>query len=101
MSSFKLNAKQVEKKSDKNKVQFTNSLLFSRYKDQDLSLSAKVIGQWTIEKEERCNICWVNIKPDEPFTRCTSCNNKFHSDHWREWIIKKQSCPICNVKITF
>lgn len=90
-----------EKKSESTKVQFAKDPLFGNVKNEKVSIKGNVIGKWTIEKEERCNICWVNIKPGEPFTRCTSCNNKFHVDHWRDWIINKQSCPICKAKTTY
>lgn len=90
-----------ETKSESTKVQFTKDPLFGKVKRDKVVFKEKVIGKWTIEKEERCNICWINIKPGESFTRCRSCNNKFHTDHWRDWIIKKQSCPICLEKTTY
>ena len=99
ITTIKLKPTEAEKKLEKKNILLKNNLLFSRFQSEKMTLKEKVIGEWTIEKEERCNICWVNIKKDEEFTRCTSCNNKFHTEHWKEWIRTKQSCPICKVKI--
>lgn len=89
----------MKDKSEQKKVVITNNLLSQKYKTNRLQLKAKIVENWTIQPEERCNICWVNIKVGEEFTRCISCNNKFHAEHWRQWIIAKQSCPICKIKI--
>ena len=101
MADLKLKPTEAEQKLDQKKVILQNNLFATKFTQDKFQFKEKVIGQWTIEKEERCNICWVNIKQGEPFTRCTSCNNKFHSDHWQEWIRSKQTCPICKVKILF
>ncbi len=101
MADLKLKPTEPEQKLDQKKVVLQTNLFATKFIHEKLQFKEKVIGQWTIEKEERCNICWVNIKQGEPFTRCTSCNNKFHTDHWQEWIRSKQTCPICKVKIVF
>lgn len=101
MTELHLKPATVTEKSEQKKVSFAKELFSQTSINGNISLKAKSIGTWTIEKEERCNICWVNIKQGEAFTRCTSCNNKFHTDHWREWILTKQYCPICKVKTTF
>ena len=87
-----------EKKSEQQKVKLKGILFSNPVERNAVHLQPKNIGSWTIEKEERCNICWMNIKIGEEFTRCTSCNNKFHTEHWRQWIITKGICPICKVK---
>lgn len=101
MADLKLKPVTVDTKSEQKKIVLPNDLFTINSKINNFSLRTKSLGTWTIEKEARCNICWVNIKPGESFTRCTSCNNKFHTDHWREWIISKQSCPICKVRTTY
>ena len=99
MPELKLKPITVDKKTDQKNIVFTKTFFSSTSLPNQVQLREKSLGQWSIEREERCNICWVNIKQGEPFTRCTSCNNKFHEDHWKEWIRSKQSCPICKVRI--
>lgn len=88
----------ADEKSDQQKVSITKTLFSNPLEQNLLQLKTNSIGTWTIEKEERCNICWINIKMGEEFTSCASCNNKFHTEHWRQWIIAKGTCPICKVK---
>ena len=101
MAGLTLKPTESEEKFDQKKVHLQQNFFATPLFHQKLHFKEKVIGSWTIEKEERCNICWVNIKQGEPFTRCMSCNNKFHKDHWQEWIRSKQTCPICKVKVVF
>ena len=101
MSDLTLKPVSVDQKSEQKKITLGKTLFSTSAVTPHVYLKAKSLGTWTIQKEERCNICWVNIKQDEAFTRCTSCNNKFHTDHWREWILTKQYCPICKVKTTY
>ena len=88
----------VNTKSDQKKVEIKKNLFSKSFRKSFLRVKEISLGTWTIEKEERCNICWVNIKSGEDFTRCTSCNNKFHTEHWRQWIMTKGVCPMCKVK---
>lgn len=98
IADFHLKPVVSEKKSEQQKVTIKGNLFSNPIERKAVHLQTKSIGSWTIEKEERCNICWTNIKTGEEFTRCTSCNNKFHTEHWRQWIIAKGICPICKVK---
>ena len=98
MAGLKLKPTEVDKKLDQKKVILQTNLFATKFIQKKLQFKEKIIGQWTIEKEERCNICWVNIKTGEEFTSCASCHNKFHTEHWRQWIIAKSTCPVCKVK---
>ena len=101
MTEINLKPAVVDKKSEQKKVILRKELFFNVSVLPKITFKAKKIGSWTIEKEERCNICWVNIKPGEEIKTCASCGNKFHKDHWREWVIARQYCPICKVKTTY
>ena len=98
ITDLKLKPSLVDKKSEQKKVVMKNNLFLKPFKNNLLQVKEQSLGNWTIEKEERCNICWVNIKTGEEFTSCASCHNKFHTEHWRQWIIAKSTCPVCKVK---
>lgn len=59
------------------------------------SLRPDVAGEWDPEPKLLCSICWVRIKEGEPISRCRACGRTFHLHHWKEWVEKKKSCPVC------
>jgi len=62
--------------------------------------SEEIIGEWDWNKVDRCSVCNLLIKKEEPIAHCPSCKHPAHRTHLLEWIKIKGICPICKQKIT-
>jgi rubrerythrin len=59
----------------------------------------ETLGEWDWATVERCIVCNLAIKKEEPIGRCTQCGHPGHLDHFQEWIKIKGVCPFCKRKI--
>ncbi|MBN2154988.1 MAG: hypothetical protein JW776_02995 [Candidatus Lokiarchaeota archaeon] len=48
----------------------------------------------------RCAVCGKPIEIFDSELQCPICEAKGHSDHFREWIKMKSSCPVCKKALT-
>jgi predicted RNA-binding Zn-ribbon protein involved in translation (DUF1610 family) len=62
--------------------------------------SEELIGEWDWNKVERCIVCNLAMRKEDPIAHCPACGHPAHRDHLLEWIKIKGVCPFCKRKIT-
>jgi hypothetical protein len=46
-----------------------------------------------------CNISKIPFKSDDVVLSCSYCKRKYKRQYLMEWLVKKDDCPVCRVKI--
>lgn len=73
-----------------------------RAKQRKAELSAEELASLTptvfegvLEEGEICMICKIRLRKDKEILQCPLCGSLFHKEHLLEWLIEKDSCPVC------
>lgn len=60
----------------------------------------KIIEKITSKiQNEKCNICKLTLKEFEVIVQCPEGKSYFHKAHLDEWLLDKEKCPICGIKL--
>ena len=73
----------------------TNNEQIDWYKTKELVYQGKITTGEAI-----CPVCKLAIKEKEAMVmQCPQCLSLYHGEHFIEWLMEHQTCPVCSIEI--
>ena len=70
--------------------------IFEKYRENHYKIIEKITSKI---QNEKCNICKLTLKEFEVIVQCPEGKSYFHKAHLDEWLLDKEKCPICGIKL--
>jgi hypothetical protein len=84
---------------DKNVNLLRPQITMSRSGVEALFSEAVMIYKGTLENK-LCVFCKLDVRKNQTIYSCPYCTALFHKEHLLEWLKERNSCPVCQGKIT-